>query len=196
MLNLNIKNTSNPYEDFKRIASDLMNNCLLQVSEDSFRIMDIEFYYYSELHKDPYSHKNQKQLTSNEWYFHGSGLDITFGNGESFGGILIREIQEMNTNNYFSGPIVSVSRILSSIKQLEIRELKFGLIKNNNPFSSDLFQAPRIGLNKAHDEDYHSRPYRFLVEPKKPHKEKSRIIETTMNLRNTSLKDAQEIIYN
>lgn len=92
--------------DFDRIAKVLLNHTELITKENSYRIREIEFYYYSVIHTDFYCHKNERQLTNQKLYFHRfkdpekyerlkqKGMDITVGNGESiFGGILIRTIE-------------------------------------------------------------------------------------------------------
>lgn len=92
--------------DFERIAKVLLNHTELITKENSYRIREIEFYYYSVIHTDFYCHKNKRQLTNQKLYFHRfkdpekyerlkqKGMDITVGNGESiFGGILIRTIE-------------------------------------------------------------------------------------------------------
>src|ERR1017187_501642 len=74
-------------ESFRRIAEKLMNLYQLQVKDNFYRIIDCEFYYSSKKHQDPYAHGHERQKSKGEWYFHGSGLDITIGNGEALGGI-------------------------------------------------------------------------------------------------------------
>jgi hypothetical protein len=75
-------------ESFSRIAKWLFANVQLQVNEHIYRMLDIEFYYFSEEHfKDIYAHKDKMQLCYGKWYFHGSGIDITIGDGKNYGGI-------------------------------------------------------------------------------------------------------------
>jgi hypothetical protein len=76
------------------------------VNESFYRLIDLEFYYYAEsVHEDVYAHQHETQLESGKWYFHGSGIDITFGNGKHFSGILIRAIAKISSkgqkSNYF-----------------------------------------------------------------------------------------------
>ena len=44
---------------------------------------------------DPHTYKNDLQLQSNKLYLHGSGIDITFGDGKNYGGILIRSVVKL-----------------------------------------------------------------------------------------------------
>lgn len=98
---LQIKNPANPLEDFERIADLLLNQYVLKVGEKSYRICSIEFYYKQAQHLDKAAHAHQRQLSCGEWYFHGSGLDITFGNESEFGGILIQSIKELEGDKQF-----------------------------------------------------------------------------------------------
>src|SRR3712207_4883049 len=82
---------------FTQIANMLMNKHVLQVGRTYYRITDCEFYYHAQSHKDIYTHGHERQKTSiGEWYFHGSGLDITLGGNDCYGGILLTAIAEIN----------------------------------------------------------------------------------------------------
>lgn len=70
------------------------------------RILEIEFYFKSEKHPDPYPHVYPIEKDPAVWYFHRhgnhyrpgnyKGLDITIGNGDDWrGGVLIRTIEEV-----------------------------------------------------------------------------------------------------
>src|SRR5205807_688183 len=101
-------------EQFKKIAEYLINEAILYLpKQQKYQIIELEFYFNDSengdddsnddgrLHCDPYSHQHDHQKTCGEWYFHrvgktgyrgGSrkGIDITFGNEDVYGGILIR----------------------------------------------------------------------------------------------------------
>ena len=87
---------------FDEIAGCLFNKTALVskfVNDDKkeeeylYRIGEIEFYYYDEEnHPDIFCHIAEPQKTKGCWYIHQSGMDITFGDGKNFGGILIRAI--------------------------------------------------------------------------------------------------------
>ena len=114
--------------DFDRIAKVLLNHTELITRENTYRIREIEFYYYSDIHTDFYCHKNERQLTNQKFYFHRfkdyekyerlkqKGIDITVGNGESiFGGILIRAIENVKTNEIITGIGNLTNQIISDI---------------------------------------------------------------------------------
>ena len=86
--------------EFKRIAGILFNNYKISANKQEYDIVDIEFYYDSpepELHSDNFIYtKTIRNLTTGNWFFHLSGVDLTFGIGEKNirGGILIRAIRK------------------------------------------------------------------------------------------------------
>lgn len=119
-MNLEIINKQQPFIDFERIAQSLMNDHVLLVGEHSFRFTSLEFYYYHPEHADIYSHQHDKQNTSKQWYFHGSGLDITFGSAGVYGGILIRGLKRLGENTgYINGPLLCVQEIFSALGSVD-----------------------------------------------------------------------------
>ncbi len=91
---------------FKQIAEVLMTDYVI-VSQDKkeYRLLEIEFYYYSETtgvndYKDEAQTKmiTYKRTTpAGQWFFHSSGIDLTFESDMSAGyggGILIRKIED------------------------------------------------------------------------------------------------------
>ncbi|MES2648159.1 MAG: hypothetical protein V4717_14885 [Bacteroidota bacterium] len=125
------------FASYKRIAETLMNDYKLAVRDKWFRIVECEFYYNSKNHNDPFAHGHPRQKeTIGEWYFHGSGLDITLANGTSYGGILIRGIAEVTKEhpmperkNAIIGPLNICSEIFKSIGNVLSNEpLRFGLV--------------------------------------------------------------------
>lgn len=167
-------------ESFERIANDLMNNWLLKIESKIYRITEIEFYYKSEFHNDPYTHGHILQKEKEKWYFHGSGIDITFGTNKTYGGILIRAIYNIKEDNYIYGPLNCVTEIFNAIGNIYDKGISLGLIaltKSNTEIETEIpIAAPRVGLNPQKDKTYSERFYRFLIMPKCKHAEKTRIV--------------------
>jgi len=128
-LTINEHNKREDYQfDFDKIAKVLLNQKELIAKENSYRIREIEFYYYSDNHTDFYCHKNDRQKNNNRLYFHRfkdpekykrlkqKGIDITIGNGSSiFGGILIRAIENIKTNEIITGIGTLTNQIIKEI---------------------------------------------------------------------------------
>lgn len=166
-------------EDFQRIANDLLNEWVLKVEDSLYRITEIEFYYKDDCkeHDDSYIHGHLLQRQIGKWYFHGSGIDITFGNDGAYGGILIRAISNIQSKEYIYGPLVCVQELFKNFPTIFNREINFGLIPaEENLFEKEkLIRAPRVGLNPQKDPEMCGRFYRFLVMPKQKHSDKTRI---------------------
>ena len=167
-------------ESFERIANDLMNNWLLKIESEIYRITEIEFYYKSESHNDPYSHGHVLQKEKEKWYFHGSGIDITFGTNETYGGILIRAIYNFKEDNYIYGPLNCATEIFNTLGNIYNKVMSFGLIPSrefNSAIETEIpICAPRVGLSPQKNKAYSERFYRFLILPKRKHAEKTRIV--------------------
>lgn len=187
-INIDINNID---ASFKRIADRLMNQMVLCVKDQRFRIAEIEFYVDSEKHDDKYTHGHELQKNLGLWYFHGSGLDITCGNKDMFGGILIRAMENTVSNEYVYGPLNCVRQIFIEIGSIQHQKIEFGLApatSNELPVET-VIAAPRVGLNPTKNPEMHLAYYRYLIFPKKKHADKTQI-ETAMK---TQGFDAEEI---
>lgn len=177
------------------IASYLLNHTHLLVGGDVYRLVEIEFYYYNQEHPDPFTHRDSLQLTCGGWYFHrqgnkyrsGSfkGIDLTFGDSKTFGGILMRSIAAPD-NTIIDGPSLCVDRLLAQTGFLTVAQLDEAISAKlawdtTNPIfleetdtlpEKQIFQSARVGLSLKRANtfpdmpDYIIRPYRYLTEPK------------------------------
>lgn len=172
---------------FDIIASNILNKSNLLINNVSHRIIEIEFYLNNANHSDPYVHCNSDQLLSHKYYFHkfsnGSykngtfkGLDIVFGDEDTdtYFGILIRSIMNIQTSQVIEGPCNVVNHILrlceiasiTSIREHEdirISRNDLGLIlKKAEPEDNVVYSGPRIGLSAKYLE-YQSKPYRYVT---------------------------------
>lgn len=130
---------------FKDAADELLLRSKLTSKLFSYTILEIEFYFSSEWHKDPYAHRKatsksenvKRQFQFGVWYFHRfkpneeykskrKGLDLTFGSLEkkASGGILIRKLKQIGGNDV---PIEKIGQIVkeltSSMTKEEINEI-------------------------------------------------------------------------
>ena len=174
---------------FRTIAEQLMNNYRLKISSKTYRLVECEFYYHCNDHRDPYAHGHELQKTTfGKWYFHGSGLDISLGKGKEegmpYGGILLRGIVEVNEedkmiNTAIIGPIKICTELFKQVEDIAFHPFDFGFIdisgEPNRNIDVKVFAVPRIGLKpdrEMHsDEKFCNRPYRFISFLSLPHKE-------------------------
>ena len=195
-----------PLDDwFTSIAERLLNVSRLRVGPQSYRLVEIEFYYWSDEHPDPFAHRDPIQFDIGHWYFHrthgvyrgGSfkGLDLTFGHDDASGGILIRGL-ETPDGKLIDGPSLCVDHLLDATGAATVAELDRAINKRvaweeGNPLILEetdtrekrpLILSPRVGLllkktNARTDSTrFVMRPYRCLTEPRRTKKGKVHMV--------------------
>jgi len=197
LLEINHESSEAIIESFDRIAKELFTNYKLLVNESEYRFIDIEFYYYDDkCFKDVYAHKHPSQLQSGKWYFHGSGVDITIGNGINFGGILIRgiakisakgDIDNYSIENQTHGSLNVVTEIGSNFysvfqnkpNSFELRDIeidRMGALMKEPP---QIIKTKRVGLNADKDETegelFYNGKFRYVILPHLKLKDKTQI---------------------
>lgn len=190
---------------FTRMAEQLLNGSRLLVGRQPYRLVEIEFYYWSKTHPDPFTHRNPIQFHIGHWYFHrthgayrgGSfkGLDLTFGRRDASGGILIRGL-ETPDGQRIDGPSLCVDHLLDATGAATVAELDRAIQKRlawekGNPLilemadsleNRPLFRSPRIGLMlkkvaaRTEASRFVMRPYRYLTEPRRIKKGKLHLV--------------------
>src|SRR5436190_13886567 len=114
------------------IADRLLNATRLVVAGEPHRLIEVEAYYHSEDHADPFAHRDPVQLESGRWYFHktrgvyrsGSfkGLDLSFGDGKAFGGFLFRGLETAD-GTLIDGPSLLVDHLLEKSGKRDVASL-------------------------------------------------------------------------
>ncbi len=175
---------------FEEYAEKLLNQTILKVKDKKYRICEIEMYYRNDNHKDDYTHCDPMQLEFNKFYPHRfkngtykSGtykcMDIAYGNKETntYFGILIRSIKNIDTNEFFTGPCISVNQILSLYGCSEFSDFlkknsvdEFKLEKCDLPYEN-IFIGPRVGLGDKYPE-FKDKKYRYATHIKSIKKQK------------------------
>jgi hypothetical protein len=187
---------------YVNIILDLMKNHVLNIRGEQYLFSELELYYHShdDTHKDPYVHKRAAQLLKNSWYFHKKsdtgkytggtfkGLDMTFGDGKNYVGVLIRSIKQISGSSLnIEGSCTCVNHILQKTETKDIAELvsKMQQVddifrvnewlyveKQTNPIllqitnSWKIYTSTRVGLSEG-DSFYRDKPYRFVFLPGK-----------------------------
>jgi hypothetical protein len=178
---------------FVHIAEELLNGARLVVGGQRHRLTEIEFYWIGPEHPDPFTHRDPIQLQNGRWYFHrtngvyrsGSfkGLDLAFGDGTSFGGVLIRGLETPN-DELVDGPSLLVDHLLDGTGAASVPALDKAIgtrvaWENDNPLRLEqiddeerpLFRSARVGLtlkksrSSPEPQRFVLRPYRFFSEP-------------------------------
>ncbi|HVK11308.1 MAG TPA: hypothetical protein VM597_21235 [Gemmataceae bacterium] len=189
---------------FAGIADALLNHVRLVVVGEPWRLTEIEFYYRGAGHVDPFAHADPVQVYLGRWYFHrtrgayrgGSfkGLDLTFGDGEARGGILLRGA-EREDGTVIDGPSLFVDALLHSTMTASVRDLdellgdRLAWDRSSpiyfDPAKADvrpILACARVGLSLRAARPgftgnaYLTRPYRFLTDPRRTRKGKVQMI--------------------
>lgn len=173
----------NSEKEFKKIAKALMTEFVIKINETEFYLTEIEFYcktINNDTHQDPYVHGDDLQKEFGKWYFHGSGLDITFGNENYYGGILLRGIKTYSENEwkYTSGPLNIVKELFSKSNSISEKTVFYLESKKEKiaPLNGPFF-ANRVGLNPLTNKVYFDKKYRAItdISSKHPFKEKEKV---------------------
>jgi 3-methyladenine DNA glycosylase Mpg len=181
---------------FDAIAGRLLCGCRLMAAGTAYRLTEVEMYYHGGTHLDPFSHRDPMQKNTGLWYFHrthgvyrsGSfkGVDLTFGGGEAFGGILIRGI-ETEDGTLVDGPSLCVDYLLTRTGKTSVALLDEAIEGRatwdpDNPLHLQwqsetvdraILKTARVGLSlkRARKSDlptrFLMRPYRYLSEPRR-----------------------------
>lgn len=180
------------HTNFNALADKLLNNTILCVKNKRFRLCEIEMYYKNDAHPDHYVHSDPDQKTKGNFYFHKykngtfksgtfKGVDITFGNDNTYFGVLIRSIQNIDTNEFTEGSCNCVTKILSVFNVKDVKELfnihypdkniinitdsELYLKMDDNLDREIVYNGPRIGLSDKFL-NYRDLEYRFAIKIK------------------------------
>jgi len=205
-------------QSFDAIANQFANNICLQINDAQYRIVDFEFYVYSDAFPDPHTHQNSLQLEAGRLYVHNSGVDITLGGGTNYAGILLRSIIKLYDGvgkesgfmeKQIEGPQAVSTELFSNIYSLEdnraneiaLRDLNDSDLGANLDPALRVLKTKRIGLTpKAEDKVsyYLNLPIRYItILPKYPNfKQSLKGIENIIGeyVKSGQIKDEEEII--
>ena len=173
-----------------QLIRNLFKHYTIQIGDNRYVFGEVEYYMYNEnKHADPFVHRHPEQQRFGQLYFHRStiaslnftlkGVDITFGpkhdpdtvsGYECYGGLLIRALYNINTNEYIDGPSKVVDEMLrkqecvtvmelydkDKVKNIQIIHNKSGTMNElyehlrttQSKFDGMLCTGPRIGLKK------------------------------------------------
>jgi hypothetical protein len=187
-LHVDFENEASILHSTDQIAEKISKDILFQVNGSHYRIVDFEFYCYSEKFSDPHTHKNDLQKETGKIYLHGSGLDITFGDGENYGGMLIRGVvklydgagaEEGHMKKQYDGPHKVATELFSGLHSVldpnQKNEIRLTDIEGRNfdallTLPVKVLKTSRVGLTKKEkdpEDTYMNLPLRYIVVLKK-----------------------------
>jgi hypothetical protein len=190
---------------FGRIAERLLNGSTWVIGREPHRFMEVEFYYYGAGHPDTFAHRDPLQRECGRWYFHRSGgvyrsgsfkgIDLTFGDGTAYGGVLIRGLEAAD-GTLIDGPSLTVDTLLdrtgaTGVAQLDNAVGRRAAWEAGNPLllreeaglpARAILRTARVGLSLKKSKQapepprYILRPYRYLADPRRTAKGKPHMV--------------------
>lgn len=188
-LNVNFETQETTLQSFDRIADKISKDINLKINNAYYRLVDFEFYTFSKAFPDPHTYKHNLQLQNGKLYLHSSGVDITFGDGVNYGGILLRGVIKLydgaeKENGFmkqqYDGPQMVATELFSNLQlldSLEKNEISLIDIDGHNQDAcffpaKTVIKTKRIGLTpKPTDKDdfYRNLAIRYItILPKFP----------------------------
>jgi len=151
-------------KSFSSIASELINKYELKINDKIFQFIDIEFYFFSNVHKDGFTMNHNRKL--GEFEAHRYGVDISLGNfNNTYGGILIKSLLHGTR-------IISKSQIKNEIiNNFQIGKNEIEISKKQKLTDVKLIQTERENLGKIditinRSEKFKKGKYRFIISDK------------------------------
>lgn len=182
---------------FETLANELLMNYQIKKGNDSYKFLEIEFYYCTKGHLDLMTYP--RNADAGMWFFHNSGVDITFKSTTNsvndmvdtsgdfyFGGILVRSLRK-NDKEVICGPLNCVDDLFDKFSCLRadgaflVQEKKNTEIEISAPREryielkddeSRLVDLKKkytgdLGVDKDKFIEYNKLPYRFYVKDSK-----------------------------
>jgi len=160
-------NTNTLDADIERIADDLMTNYQLCVAHKRYQLAELEFYYnhFEGQSYDVFAHKHGAEIQNGTWRLHGAGLDIVLKSDIYYGGILIRGLKSLDTENYIDGPWNVATTLIQAFGQVDDGADAFRLELKPRKTKVKYLRSIRVGLNlrRVQDAAYWSRSWRYIL---------------------------------
>jgi hypothetical protein len=196
---LNQEVIDDPEQWFESVCQILFYRTVFHIQDQRYKITEAELYLKTDDHPDVFTHGSEEQKKSGLFYFHKyklgkiykewprSGIDITFGNENRFGGILLRGMQNLDGElEYVDGPAMLSQKIMGIFKEkgskvsAVVPNLDINIFNDRHLWLEEtsgndqvnvIYRAPRVGLALSKDVEsrlaYVAKLYRYLADPLK-----------------------------
>ncbi|MDL2276983.1 hypothetical protein LJC57_00145 [Parabacteroides sp. OttesenSCG-928-G07] len=178
MLDLSKLNKATEIEKrFEEISRLLFQEYRIKKGEVLYDFLQIEFYYYTKGHEDVITYP--RTTDAGKWFFHSSGVDLTFlsecknpdflkseeVNDNYFGGILIQAIRKKDEKGVVSdiiGPQKTTWELFDCFDAFEMKREEFPLIVSKTKEEKELERRKRkITFNKNDEKEILKAKQRF-----------------------------------
>lgn len=183
---------------YDAIAKKLFNEYHIKKGDATYDFLEIEFYYFDDKHRDYITY--HRTIGKGNWFFHSSGMDLSFESscvegfkktseaGENFfGGILIRGLVK-DGNNAIIGPLNSCWGLFDIFSAFEPNPNELPIIERKSVENQfEIFKSQRwipyddkkiqkdYGGNIDSYKDHLSKLYRYYVKRQVLIKDKSKL---------------------
>lgn len=145
------------------VANKLILDKIISVNDSLFSVIDLEVYYWHNLHQDDYARGVKHLRPKGEFEAHRYGIDLSLGNqlNIEFGGILICGIYDIKNSI-----ALSKSEVKNALfNQFKIGTSKFELITSKTPWNTT-FRSKRMNLGSPESDNhtkFENSYYKFLA---------------------------------
>ncbi len=128
---------------FEDIAELLMKNFVIEKGSERYEIVETEFYLYTAEHPDVITYP--RAIGAGRWYFHQSGVDLTFeSTAERFGGILIRGLRDTaDPSHQIFGPMKCMEALWDNFNALSNTQGEYPILAPAKLQPGDIKPHPR-----------------------------------------------------
>lgn len=147
-------------KSFSSIAEEILQNHVLLINGNIIQLMDIEFYYFSDSHKDGFTLAESKK-PKGTFRPHRFGLDIALGNCKAYGGILLKGCYADGKYIYKSN---KVAKMILNYLKFGNNDIRFIERRNNAKFfKTKRSNLGNVDFSKYRTEEFRNRQYRFIL---------------------------------
>lgn len=145
---------------FISIAEEILQNHVLSINGNIVQLTDIEFYYFSDSHRDGFTLKEPKK-PSGSFRPHRFGIDIALGDNNSYGGILLKGCYTDSKYVYGSN---KVAKTILNYLQWGNNDINFIERKNGAKFVKTIrSNLGNIDNKNYRTEEFKNKRYRFIL---------------------------------
>ncbi|MCY1719246.1 hypothetical protein OU798_02780 [Prolixibacteraceae bacterium Z1-6] len=150
-------------ESLELLANDLILNKVISINDSLFSMIDLEVYYWFDLHQDDYARGVKHLKPFGEFEAHRYGIDLSLGNqvGFEFGGILICGLYDIT-----NAQVLPKSEVKNALlNQLNMGYNRVELVSHKTPWSGT-FKSQRMKLGVAESDNqkqFEKSYYKFLA---------------------------------
>lgn len=146
---------------FDSIAKKIFKEYHIKKDDSTYDFLEIEFYYFEERHPDYITYP--RTISKGKWFFHPSGIDISFESsceegfektskaGENFfGGILLRSLVK-DGNIAITGPLKCCWELFDCFSAFELKPNELPIIERRSVVNQfEIYKTERfISFDKA-----------------------------------------------